>query len=165
MDDMTTFERLISRAATMEVGPPRPVDAESIVRSAATAEPASRRSLTTRRRAGSTAAASPQPLFSLSGATKFVLAGVIVALFGGFLLAGLLTTRQADEPLPVGASASPETASLDPVRLPAELPADVPSGRLDSPLGPARWVHLQGGPDDLPRSMHPLPAPLSVRLS
>ncbi len=44
-----------------------------------------------------------QTMFS---ATKFVVAGVIVALFGGFMLSGVLTQR-SDEPLPaVGASAS-----------------------------------------------------------
>jgi hypothetical protein len=43
-------------------------------------------------------------------ATKFVVAGVIVALFGGFLLAGVLTTQQDEEPLPaVGASPSAST--------------------------------------------------------
>ncbi len=47
-----------------------------------------------------------QTMFS---ATKFVVAGAIVALFGGFLLAGLLAQR-SDEPLPPAAattSASP----------------------------------------------------------
>jgi hypothetical protein len=45
-------------------------------------------------------------LQSTFSATKFVVAGVIVALFGGFLLAGVLT-QQSEESLPaVGASAS-----------------------------------------------------------
>ena len=40
-------------------------------------------------------------------ATKFVVAGAIVALFGGFLLSGVLTQQPSDEQLPaVGASAS-----------------------------------------------------------
>jgi hypothetical protein len=40
-------------------------------------------------------------------ALKFVVAGVIVALFGGFLLAGVLTTQQGDEMAPAAATASP----------------------------------------------------------
>ena len=41
-------------------------------------------------------------------ATKFLVAGAIVALFGGFLLVGLLTRQQSEEVLPaVGATASP----------------------------------------------------------
>jgi len=50
-----------------------------------------------------------QPMF---GATRFVVAGVIVALAGSFLLGGVLKTQQNDEPLPAAvasASASPET--------------------------------------------------------
>ena len=35
-------------------------------------------------------------------AVKFIAAGVIVALFGGFLLAGVLTTQQGDEVAPGG---------------------------------------------------------------
>jgi acetyl esterase/lipase len=46
-------------------------------------------------------------------ATKFVVAGVIVALFGGFLLSGVLTQPRDDSRAPVGAQASrpPSTAS------------------------------------------------------
>ena len=46
-------------------------------------------------------------------ATKFVVAVAIVALFGGFLLSGVLTQPPSDEPLPVGASAS-ATAQAEP---------------------------------------------------
>jgi len=92
-------------------------------------------------------------------ATKFVVAAVIVALFGGFLLAGVLT-QQGEEPLPaVGASASPEASPLYRVRLPDVLPDDVRSGTLDTPLGPARWVHLQVGWGGRPWGPRPLPAP------
>ena len=38
-------------------------------------------------------------------ATKFVVAGAIVALFGGFLLAGVLT-QPSDEPLPPAAASA-----------------------------------------------------------
>ncbi len=43
-------------------------------------------------------------------ATKFVVAGVIVALFGGFLLSGALTTRQG-ESVPGAATGGPGTFS------------------------------------------------------
>ena len=50
---------------------------------------------------------------SMFSAAKFVLAAVIVALFGGFLLTGVLT-QQEEEPLPVGASvsASPQVSPV-----------------------------------------------------
>ncbi len=45
-------------------------------------------------------------------ATKLLVAGAIVALFGGFLLAGVLTQQPSDEVVPaVGASASPSDAT------------------------------------------------------
>jgi hypothetical protein len=43
-------------------------------------------------------------------AVKFVAAGVIVALFGGFLLMGVLTTQQDGEVLPAAVTESPEPA-------------------------------------------------------
>jgi hypothetical protein len=46
-------------------------------------------------------------------AIKFVVAGVIVALFGGFLLAGVFTTQQGDEMAPAAVTASP-TAEAEP---------------------------------------------------
>ena len=59
--------------------------------------------------------------FTMFSALKFMTAGVIVALFGGYLLAGVLTTQQGDEALPaaVTGSAAPEatgeaTGSPDP---------------------------------------------------
>jgi hypothetical protein len=55
---------------------------------------------------------------SMFSATKFVVAGVIVALFAGFLLTGLLTTPQGDEIVP--AAASPETGLLPGVDLVTE---------------------------------------------
>ena len=44
-------------------------------------------------------------------ATKFVVAGAIVALFGGFLLAGVLTQRPSDEMTPGVEVASPEASA------------------------------------------------------
>ena len=45
------------------------------------------------------------------------------------------------------------------VELPHDIPEDVASGTLDTPLGPARWVHLQGGAADLPSLIRPVPVP------
>ena len=50
------------------------------------------------------------PLFS---ALKFVAAGVIVGLFGGFLLAGVLTTEQGDEITPAAMTDSPSPMTTD----------------------------------------------------
>ena len=48
---------------------------------------------------------------SMFSATKFVVAGAIVALFGGFLLAGVLTQPSEETAPPAGASATPATQS------------------------------------------------------
>lgn len=52
-----------------------------------------------------------QPVFSLA---KFVLAVAIVALFGGFLLTGVLTTQPADEEAAAGAVADPSVVPAVP---------------------------------------------------
>ena len=53
---------------------------------------------------------------TMSSALKFVVAGAIVALFGGFLLTGGLMQRSSDEQLPaVGASASTQAEPTDAV--------------------------------------------------
>ena len=46
-------------------------------------------------------------------ALKFVVAGVIVALFGGFLLAGVLTTPQGDEMAPAVVTESPSPMTTE----------------------------------------------------
>ena len=70
MDDMQTFEREIAGVIRRAISPARPVDAMAVARAAATQSPKRRF----------------QSMFS---ATKYVVAGVIVALFGGFLLVTL----------------------------------------------------------------------------
>jgi len=47
-------------------------------------------------------------------ATKFVVAGAIVALFGGFLLTGVLTQPPSDEPLPPAAASASATTEAEP---------------------------------------------------
>ena len=100
MDDMTAFERQLSSGLGQMAGPGRDIDAMAMARTVSTQSPKWRF----------------QSMFS---ATKFVAAGVIVALFGGFLLAGVLTTPQGDEVLPAAASASPTgEATSEPTETP-----------------------------------------------
>ena len=101
MNDLARLERLIADVAAEAAGPSRPVDVVAITRAASTQPPQWR----------------VQPMFS---ATKFVVAGVIVALFGGFGLAGVLTQRPAVLPVPaVTTTASPAaSASVDPSSTP-----------------------------------------------
>ena len=62
-------------------------------------------------------------------ALKFIAAGVIVALFGGFLLAGVLTTPQGDEVAPAAVTESPEPEATTAPEEPTEPPD--PSVRTD----------------------------------
>jgi len=88
MDDMTAFERQLAARLERKAGPRRAVDALAIARSA-------------------TASRSPTGRFqTMFSATKFVVAGVIVALFGGFLLTSVMTQPRDDSRAPVGAQAS-----------------------------------------------------------
>jgi len=50
--------------------------------------------------------------FTMFSAVKFVAAAVIVALFGGFLLAGVLTTPQPDEVAPAAVTESPTPGAV-----------------------------------------------------
>ena len=94
---------------------------------------------------------------TMFSAVKFVVAGVIVALFGGFLLAGVLTTPQEREAAPAAVNESPSpmtsgelsaphsaTAIFSWAELvePGEMSEDGLSVRGDSWLG---WVY---SPDD-----------------
>jgi hypothetical protein len=91
-------------------------------------------------------------------ATRLAVAGGIVALFGGILLAALLATQPDAETDPaVGSTATPEATSTQPVQLPAEIPEGVESGMLDTTLGPARWVHVRGDATTLPSGLRPVP--------
>lgn len=108
---------------------------------------------------------------TMLSASKFVVAGAIVALFGGLLYTAVLTQPSDDRVPAVGASASTqsdpaELASVDPsataepapvataedaaipeaptITLPDVLPDGVRSGTVQTPAGPARWVHLTG---------------------
>ena len=95
MDEMTAFDQQIAREVLREAGPSEPVDAAAIFSSMATATQ------------------SPKWRFqTMFSATKFVVAGVIVALFGGFLLAGVLT-QPSDEMAPAAVTASPSPVTTE----------------------------------------------------
>jgi len=88
MYDVNAFERQVADEALRMAGPSEPVDDAAIF-------------------IAITATQSPKWRFqSMFSAARFVLAGAIVALFGGFLLAGLLTQPSDDQLPAVGASAS-----------------------------------------------------------
>ena len=102
MDDTTAFEHQVENVLQHTAGPSLPVDAVSIVESATT----DRWTVITRRlRRGATTPT--EGGFTMFSALKFVAAGVIVALFGGFLLAGVLTTQQGDGVAPAAVTESP----------------------------------------------------------
>ena len=83
MDDMQAFERRVAKEAGWLLGPERQVDDAAILA------------------AVTTAAQSPQRrLQSMFSALKFAIAGIIVALFGGFLLLGLPSSVTNDPAAP-----------------------------------------------------------------
>jgi len=95
MDDMTAFDRHISTEVLREVGPSEQVDDLAIFT------------------AITTASQSPKWRFqSMFSAAKFVVAGAIVALFGGFLLSGVLT-QPSDETVPAATTDSPSPMTTE----------------------------------------------------
>jgi len=95
MTDMNAFEQQLSAGFKGLMGPSEPVDDGAIFTAiTATQSPAWR----------------VRPLFS---ATRFVVAGIIVALVGGFLLSGVLTTPDDDQMAPAAVTASPSPMTTD----------------------------------------------------
>jgi hypothetical protein len=95
MDDLTAFERLVAGRVQHYAGPIRPVNDAAIFSGIVTAQSARWR------------------YRSMFGAMKFVVAGVIVALFGGIIMTGVLTTKPEEETVPAveaSALASPSSA-------------------------------------------------------
>ncbi len=114
MDDMQTFEHRVAAEMLRRAGPSLPVDDFAIY------------TAVTSRTAG------PSRLPSLFSATRFVVAGAVVALLGGFLLAGVTTTPRGGALPGAGASASASPAAL----------AAAPQVATDDALWDARYRTL-----------------------
>lgn len=101
MNDMRSFEHRLADELGQMAGPEPPVDALAVARSVAAQAPKRR-------------------FQSMFHATKFLLAGAIVAMFGGFLLSTVVTQQQDAASLP-GAEASdrPTAVITGVVRTPA----------------------------------------------
>ena len=121
MDEMTTFERQIAGELDHMAGPGRRIDAMAMVRTVATTS--SRGSFVTRWRRGRDSATPTGRGYSMFSAIKLAAAGVIVALFGGFLLAGVPTMQQ-EQVAPAAESVPDEAIYVPPVPVTGTLNAD-----------------------------------------
>ena len=77
MDEMNAFERQLAAELGRMAGPGRRIDGMAMVRTVSRQRP-------------------PWRLRSVFSATKLMVAAAIVAVFGGFLLAGMLTQPKAE---------------------------------------------------------------------
>ncbi len=77
--------------------------------------------------------------FTMFSALKFVAAGVIVALFGGFLLSGVLTTPDDDQMAPAAVTASPSPTTTQ----------ELLSGMLTEEVEPGVFRVVNDGVRDL----------------
>ena len=98
--------------------------------------------------------------WSTASLGRLIAAVAIVALGTGALY---LATGQSPSPAPTAAPAIPSPRLTRVVvqpqvrPLPAlDIPPDVASGFLDTPLGRARWVHVSGDATSLPQEMVPI---------
>lgn len=89
MTEMDAFERLVADEMMRRAGPVRHVDDFAVF---------DRVRVESKSRSGG---------FTVFSALKFAAAGVIVALFGGFLFTGILSTRQGDVAPPAAVTGSP----------------------------------------------------------
>ena len=112
MDDLNALERQIGDELRREIGPVPRFDAATVVRSVATTTPRGRWSVVTRL-PGRISLAPAEGGFTMFSALKFIAAGVIVTLFGGLLLAGVLTTQQDGEVLPAAVTESPSPKTTE----------------------------------------------------
>jgi hypothetical protein len=113
MEDMDAFERQLATVMQQGGRASLPVDATAIVHSAVTSAPTGRWTVITRRLRGDITSASTEGGFDMFSAVKFVAAAAIVALFGGLLLAGILTTQQGDEMAPAAVTESPSPITTE----------------------------------------------------
>ncbi len=112
MDEMSAFEQQIAGELGQMAGPGRRIDATVMVATVRT--PSSRWTAITRPLRGGISPIPRERGFSMFSALKFIAASAIVALFGGFLLSGVLMTQQGDQVVPgaVTESPSPMTAQM-----------------------------------------------------
>ena len=108
MDPTSAFEQQLARVAAEMAGPVRPVDAVALMHSAQ-AGPVRRWSVRLRGFGGG-ATNQTEGGFTMFSTLKFIAAGVIVALIGGFLLASL-ATPPVEDALPAAAPSGPGTFS------------------------------------------------------
>jgi hypothetical protein len=118
MDDMNAFETQVAREASREAGPSQPVDVASIVRSTTAVSSARRWSVATRWFGSGRWPAPGEGGIMVFSAVKLAAAAAIVALFGGFLLVGVVGDPQDGDLLPPAAE-SPSAEAV--VAVPAEF--------------------------------------------
>ena len=92
MTDMTAFERRVADGMLHRAGPIRPVDDLAVYEAVTVASRSHRSS------------------FTMLSALRFAAAAIVLALFGGFLLAGLLTGPR-EEVLPAAVTESPSPSA------------------------------------------------------
>ena len=113
MDDRNAFERQLASEVTRMAGPEPRFDALAIARSAMATPSAARPRVITRlwRRAALSLddgiAVPMERGLPMVSALKLVAASFIVAMFGGFLLTGILTTPNDDQMAPAAVTESP----------------------------------------------------------
>ncbi|MGD8684738.1 MAG: hypothetical protein PVG27_12390, partial [Chloroflexota bacterium] len=140
MGEMTAFERQLAARLELIAGPEPHVDAMASARTAKTI-------------------ASTRRPFDMIPTLKFVAAGVIVALFGGFLLTGILTTTTTEEVPPAAvtespspeATSEPDEATEPPDPQPSPMTADeLLSGMVTEEVEPGVYRVINDGVRDLP---------------
>lgn len=94
MTEMTAFERQVAGEMVGRAGPIRPVDDLEILESVIAANRQKGRG------------------FTMFSALKLIAASVILALFGGFLIAGTLTAPRIDDAMPAAMPESPEAEAV-----------------------------------------------------
>jgi len=107
MDDMDAFESQVGREALVEAGPSRPVDVDSIVASATGSASVGRWPVVTRWLGSGRMPAPSEGGTSMFSALRIAAAAAIVALFGGFLLVGVVGDPQEGEVPPAAESPAP----------------------------------------------------------
>jgi hypothetical protein len=143
MDDMSAFEAQVAREALREAGSSQPVDVVGIVRTVTTTRALRRWSVFAPRLGRRITPGQTEGGFSMFSAVKVVVAGAVVALFGGFLLGGALTTQPAGETAP-GAAALDTSEPWDLVWFSDStgfFVADLWAERIEGELGVEVRVH------------------------